>query len=368
MSELISKNQVEDFNSYLELQRLAKRDLSMIAQGYVLDNMTTLRKLTPIFVSTQDVINDVKYITQSDDGSWVNRPVLADSTSTGVDSESIAITLTEKSKEVERDVRTYGKESEKFALQSATAPILQGIVREFTELLYYDGNYEADREVDVNASGDADNSWTSALTCEPTKNIFDALDKFYAENPGIEYNDPGVTLAISPYLAGLLTKSKDFLDLADRMNVITTGPRRDIMISAVFGISCVITHGKLFGNNSSPLYDKDLTCHIMYVDDPNNGFMDIDSYATNGSTFITAFRKILSVDEAPPMSANVGFKEWRKDKPDETLQMLRRNGIVASWTYKSMDKYSKLYVKSLAFSAVWIHDLKKLVRLKDIVV
>jgi len=339
-----------------KFKSIADPDLSSISTKYVGYGSQILRAVAPIFISNKDMITDKKFVTDSLDGQNVIRPRLAKSGFSTITNEKVFINLEERVHESRMDHREYDEdpdEIESVAIQACAYPPIQSMIYELNALMQDDSNYVTAREVDVDATGTAANDWTAPTTCTPLTNIRSAFTKFIASARVLE-SDPNMKLVISPYLAGLVVNSDEYKTEVAARDISEPTLLKD-RLEAVLNRSVILAEGWYYGENGSVLFTTDATCHVIYVDEPVGGLSNITRFRTNESTFLTGMRDLEL--PMPPVMQRIG--------EDEIFNVSAP--IIATWKYAGRDGVTEINMASLLRGTVWIHDLSKLVRLKDIV-
>lgn len=339
------------------LKKIADPDLSSIATKYIGYGSRVLRQMAPFYISRKDTVTDKTYTTDSVEGSNVIRPRYAKSGFSTVSNNKVIIELEERVHEVyldHKDLEEDTVETELFGIQTSSYPVIQSLIKDLNTLLHDASNYVTAREVDVDATGTPANNWSTAPgTAKPLTNIRSGFTKLIASGKLME-SDPNITLLISPTLAQYVVLTDEYKDeVADR-KIIEPTLLKD-RLEAVLNRRVILAEGFYWGEGGSAMFTSDATCHIIYVENPEGNYSDIQSYLVNNSTFLVGMRDLDLYE--PPQPQLIG--------QDDIFSL--SGNIIATWKYQGLDKVLEQYMKSLLRGTVWIHKLAHLVRLKDIV-
>lgn len=340
-----------------KLKSIADPDLSSIATKYIGYGSRVLRRIAPFYISRKDYVVDKEYKTDSIEGNNVIRPRYAKSGFSHITNEKVYIHLEERNHEVvmdHLDLEEDVAETESFALQTCSYPVIQSLIRELNTLLHDDSNYVASREVDVDATGTPANNWSTApTTATPLANIRSGFSKIIASGKLME-SDPNITLLISPTLANYIVLTDEYKDeVADRKIVEPTLLKE--RLEAVLNRRVILAEGFYWGEGGSAMFTSDATAHILYIENPNTNYSDVQSYAINNSTFLVGLRNLNLYE--PPQPQKIG---------EDDIFRLSGN-VIATWKFAGMDGVTEQRMKSLLRGTVWLHKPAHLVRLKDIV-
>lgn len=346
-------------NTLAKLNEIADPDLSSIATKYIGWGTKTLRRIAPFYISSKDMIVDKKYKVESLDGQNVIRPKYAKSGYSNIEQDKINIYLEERQHKVEldhQDLEEDMSEVEAVGLEACTYPVIESLVYETNALLHDNSNFDSDREVDVDATGTAANSWGAPTTCTPLTNIREGFDKMTLSGRLMD-SDTGMKLLISPYLAKLVINSDEYKDeVSDRKIIEPVMLEEKLRI--VLGRDVILAEGYYYGEGGGAQFTADSTCHIIYVEMPSGPMSDVQRYRTNNSTLLVGLRNLELTN--PPTAQRIG------NANDDIFRL--SGNIIATWGYTGEDQVTEFRMKSLLRGTVWIHNLPRLVRLKDIVV
>lgn len=336
-------------------KEISDPDLSSISTTQFAFGSKVLRQVSPLYIANKDIVTDKLFDVDSLDGNNVIRPRYTKSGFSTIAVDKIMVELEERVHSVEIDHRQLEEdrvEMERYAISACANPVIDSLIKELDSLLHDNTNYVTAREVDVDATGTPANAWTAPTTCTPLTNIRLAFDKFIASAKIME-SDPNMMLFISPKLAKLVVQSTEYKTEVSDRKIAEPTLLRD-RLEAVLNRRVLLAEGYYYGRGGSVSFDEDATCHVVYVDNPMGTYTDISSYLVNNSTFITGLRNL---NLYAPQPTKVG--------EDEIFRL--SGSIIATWQYGGLDKVTLQYISSLMRGTVWVHNISRLVRLKDII-
>lgn len=355
-------NIVTSLDRYKEI---ANPDLSAIATVEFAQGSRILRNISPVYTTRDNRVIDKKFFIEgrSVSGRSQFRPRLTKPNFSTISSDKVIVELEQRAhttKMDHRDLEENTVATELQAMRACSVPVAEALVFELNELLHDDANYVADREVDVAATGTPANDWLSApTTATPLADIREAIDKFVVSGRVFE-SDPNITVFIDPKSARAVVNSTEYKTEVNDRRIMEPTLLKD-RLEAVLNRRVLLAEGYYYGDYAvesigDPHFTQGATCAIIYVDTPESTYSDVNYIVTNASTFITGAKDLGAV-RIPPQRL-MGSNE---------LFHLRGN-IAASWSWSSPDGVLENNYTTLMYATVWIHDIRRLVRLKDFIV
>lgn len=355
-------NIVTSLDRYKEI---ANPDLSAMATIEFAQGSRILRSISPVYLTRDNSIVDKKFFingrSEADKSQY--RPNLTKPNYSTIAADKVIVHLEQRAHTTKMDHRDLEENriaTEIQAIRACSVPVAESLVFELNELIHDDANYVADREVDVAATGTPANDWASApTTATPLTDIRAAFDKFIQSGRVFE-SDPNITLFIDPKSARAIVNTTEYKTEVNDRNIIEPTLLRD-RLEAVFNRRVLLAEGYYYGDYAvssvgQAHFNQGSTCVVMYVDGPESTYSDVSNVVTNASTFITGAKNLAAI-KLPPQ---------RLERSNELFHL--RGNIAVSWAWPSADGVLENNYTTLMHATVWIHDIRRLVRLKDFIV